>query len=121
MRLDDIEMSEEIAIAVIKRFMDNPYFDNVLRKALSLSLDALAERVNKSDRGIRTEKLIEVSVTNGDMIKALFPYIEPKFYTNLSGIHTVDIKLNDKVYGDVYNTHTFSTDWWNAPYNAESE
>ncbi len=59
--------------------------------------------------------------TNGDIIKALFPYIEPKFYTNLSGMHTVDIKLNDKVYGDVYNTHTFSADWWNAPYKAESE
>ena len=59
--------------------------------------------------------------TNGDMIKALFPYIEPKFYKNMSDMYTVYIKIDDKVYGDMYNIHTFSTDWWNAPYKRDDE
>lgn len=104
-------------------------------------IDGNALQIEMMDRGvdhIQTDDLAEInqiiddaptidavvipgSVTNGDMIKALFPYIEPKFYTNLSGMYTVDIKLNDKVYGDVYNTPTFSVDWWNAPYEEGKE
>lgn len=69
----------------------------------------------------RVEITIPDNPTNGDMVKALFPYIEPEFYKNLSDMHTVDIKIDDKVYGDTYNTHTFSTEWWNAPYKKGAE
>lgn len=51
-------------------------------------------------------------ITNGDMIKAIFPNIE----ASVSGDGDVI---------DVYNLgiycQTFDTEWWNAPYKAESE
>lgn len=51
-------------------------------------------------------------ITNGDMIKAIFPNIE----SSVSGDGDVI---------DVYNLgiycQTFDTEWWNAPYKAESE
>lgn len=56
------------------------------------------------------------NATNGDMVKAMFPNVDIKSHINLSGIKTVDIDFKDNMFGGVYSEHTFSKDWWNAPY-----
>lgn len=49
-------------------------------------------------------------ITNGDMIKAIFPNID-----------TEQIEDIIDVYGMSKCRVTYDTDWWNAPYKAESE
>lgn len=53
---------------------------------------------------------IEGKITNGDMIKAIFPNIDTE-------------KIEDiiDVYGMSKCRVTYDTDWWNAPYETESE
>jgi hypothetical protein len=55
---------------------------------------------------------IKGNLTNGDMIKTIFPNID----ASVSGDGDVI---------DVYNLgiycQTFDTEWWNAPYRVESE
>ena len=53
-------------------------------------------------------------MTNGYKIKSSFPYAEIKFYTNLSGIKTVDVDFKDNVLNGTYSKHTFSRDWWDS-------
>lgn len=55
---------------------------------------------------------IPKNVTNGDMIKTMFPYIE------IEGIGG-EIKCIAAKIG--FGTSYFALDWWNAPYMAESE
>ena len=50
--------------------------------------------------------------TNGDIIKAMFPYIESRL-DEKTGIMLV--KWTDGT------TKTFKADWWNAPYKKEVE
>lgn len=52
-------------------------------------------------------------VTNGEMIKIIFPNIE------IEGIEGDAIKSIAVHIG--FGTSYFALDWWNAPYNAESE
>ena len=49
-------------------------------------------------------------ITNGDMIKAIFPNID-----------TEQIEDIIDVYGMSKCRVTYDTDWWNAPYKTESE
>lgn len=49
-------------------------------------------------------------VTNGDVIKAIFPNID---------IEQIEDIID--VYGMSKCRVTYDTDWWNAPYKAESE
>jgi len=53
-------------------------------------------------------------MNNGYKIKSSFPYAEIKFYTNLSGIKTVDVDFKDNVLNGTYSKHTFSRDWWDS-------
>ena len=59
------------------------------------------------------------NVTNGDVIKAMFPYarIEHGLY-GMTGIPLICLSLNTR-----YDVHemSFVEDWWNAPYMKEVE
>lgn len=55
-------------------------------------------------------------MSNGDIIQKVFPDAEVKYYRNLSGIQTVDVKFMDESFNGIYATHTFSRDWWNSEY-----
>lgn len=65
-----------------------------------------------ADFDAKKEKII----TNGDVIKAVFPNIKVKYYCNLSGMQTVDVKFADKSFNGHYSVHTFSRDWWGSKY-----
>ena len=56
-------------------------------------------------------------ITNGDMIKAMFPYI--KVEDKCSMYYSVNIENLSSDKG--LNTVGFRKDWWNAPYKTESE
>ena len=66
--------------------------------------------------------LIEIpeNATNGDVIKDMFPNAEIKFFVNLSDMHTVQVKFGDNTYFP-YDDHTFSREWWDAPYGERKE
>mgnify|MGYP003414892209 CR=1 FL=1 len=51
---------------------------------------------------------IPKNVTNGDMIKIMFPYIE------IEGIECIAAQIG-------FGTSYFALDWWNAPYNGGRE
>jgi hypothetical protein len=53
-------------------------------------------------------------ITNGDVIKAMFPNIECK----KEGI-VVSVKYLDSNKGALLNERHFWADWWNAPYNPQ--
>ena len=66
------------------------------------------------------------NATNGDVIKMLFPNIECKHIRRMSGVNYVSVEKglngitdNDGNWMDIKTN--FFDDWWNAPYNAESE
>lgn len=67
--------------------------------------EELAIQPRGNIRGFCVE--IAGNVTNGDMIKALFPNISVAIHDN-----TVYTDLDDEVW--------FNLEWWNAPYKAES-
>ena len=52
----------------------------------------------------------EQKITNGDVIKAIFPNID---------IEQIEDIID--VYGMSKCRVTYDTDWWNAPYKTESE
>lgn len=60
---------------------------------------------------------IPKDATNGDVIKALFPYIEIK--DNCDMYYSVNIE--NLSIDRCLNTVGFRKDWWNSPYKAESE
>ena len=52
-------------------------------------------------------------MTNGEVLKMLFPDIEPTFIRNLSGMQTVEVKFNDNYKGLFGSAvHRFSREWW---------
>ena len=53
-------------------------------------------------------------MTNGYKIKSQFPQAEIRFYSNLSGMKTVDVDFKDATFGGAYSKHTFSRDWWDS-------
>lgn len=66
------------------------------------------------------------NVTNGDIIRLMFPDAEVKYLKKLSGINSYRVRGidglcdNDGTWLSV--THQFYEDWWNAPYKGrESE
>ena len=60
---------------------------------------------------------IPVGATNGDVIKAMFPYVNVK--NECAEYYSVNIEnLQEDI---ACNTVGFSKDWWNAPYKVESE
>ena len=61
---------------------------------------------------IDIEPKLEGVITNGDVIKALFPYITVK--DNCQTYYSVDIEniSND----EALNTVGIRKEWWNAPY-----
>ena len=62
--------------------------------------------------------------TNGDMIKALFPKVVAKQHiTSLSLTEAMRAGIDCDVYTSKYKFFTlwFPSEWWNAPYKAESE
>ena len=65
---------------------------------------------------IKNGKPIPNNVTNGDVIKAMFPDAEITFFTTLSGTHTVAVDFEDNTLDLFYCPHTFNLDWWNSRY-----
>jgi hypothetical protein len=59
---------------------------------------------------IKNLKTNDKIATNGDMIKAMFPYAKINYY-----ITHVEIKL-EKYYGQYDTGLLFDKGWWNAPY-----
>lgn len=59
---------------------------------------------------------ISENTTNGDMMKAIFPQIEtrPGFADSITKVYNLGTD-------DCEDFYLFDTDWWNAPYKAESE
>lgn len=72
----------------------------------------MADFDTKLENGIRI-------MTNGDVIKGVFPNVEVKYYRNLSGMQTVDVKFADKSFDGHFAVHTFSREWWDAKYQKE--
>lgn len=61
---------------------------------------------------------IPEGATNGDMIQAMFPNIQPKVvgyieYIGDEEVHGREVVLSDRV--------CFDDDWWNSPYRKEQE
>lgn len=56
-------------------------------------------------------------MSNGEVIQKTFFDAEIKYYHNLSGIQTVDVKFADTSLNGAYATHTFSRDWWDSEYH----
>ncbi len=71
-------------------------------------LQAFAENLLKTSKD-------GIGITNGDIIKTMFPNAEIKFMVNLSEMHSVRVKFGDNTY-NCYDDHTFSREWWDAPY-----
>ncbi len=59
--------------------------------------------------------------TNGDVLKAVFPDVKIKFLGNLQGEYKVLLKFDDNHVDRHLEVHTFSGDWWTAPYKREVE
>lgn len=109
-------------------------------------IDGNALQIEMMDRGvdhIQTDDLVEInqiiddaptidavvipgSVTNGDMINALFPNIETEFINQKliypNGLYKSELK--EKPYNAKEDNLVFVlrslADWWNSPYKAES-
>ena len=60
---------------------------------------------------------ISGNMTNGDMIKAMFPNIN--FHDMAFTVHATTNVTSNGVKGGI--SYDFWKDWWNAPYKAESE
>ena len=58
-------------------------------------------------------------MTNGENLLKAFPNAKPSFFSNLSGIKTVDVEFDDTTYGGVYSLHTFSHEWWDTEQKSE--
>lgn len=54
-------------------------------------------------------------ITNGDVIKALFPDIEINYYKNLMDMRVVDVNFKNSPI-KLLQTHTFSREWWDSIY-----
>ena len=63
------------------------------------------------------------NVTNGDIIRLMFPDAEVKYLKKLSGINSYRVRGIDGLRDDdgtwLPVTHQFYEDWWNAPYKVE--
>jgi len=70
-------------------------------------LDAISQEFRKS--------LQDIGVTNGDVIKAMFPNAE--VYVQ----EWKDFKSIVVWFENAQVSHDFTWKWWNAPYKAESE
>jgi len=70
-------------------------------------LDAMSQEFQKS--------LQDIDVTNGDVIKAMFPKSKTVQLTNMT------IAVWYEVIGDCGKWVNYQIDWWNAKYKAESE
>ena len=69
-------------------------------------------------RAIKNGTPLPENATNGDVMKAMFPQIEVEH--NNSGIHDLMNVYNLDSNKAQFPTPLF-TNWWNAPYKAESE
>jgi ribosome maturation protein Sdo1 len=68
-------------------------------------------RINEAlEIAIKNLKTNDKIATNGDMIKAIFPYTKIRIYCTY-----VEIKL-EKYYGQYDTGLLFDKGWWNAPY-----
>lgn len=68
--------------------------------------------VNDYDLLIENSTLFPDNATNGDVIKALFPNIEP--------IEAPLTKIYVYVYTKDHKCMRFDSDWWNAPYKEQN-
>jgi len=59
-------------------------------------------------------QILPDKLTNGDMIKAMFPNIEIEGIGGLEGLQCVAVSIG-------LGTSYFSLDWWNSPYKKEVE
>lgn len=104
--------------ACFEQYKKYLYQRGIGRESATKKMEALKEAVNNvlldndDEVGMCQQEVGTMSgkVTNGDMIKALFPDIELE--------HIEDI-IN--VYCLCEHSVTFDTEWWNSPYRAESE
>ena len=82
---------------------------NLLQMAFGLGL---ATTIAEDERKKRVRNIIEIpdNATNGDVIKAMFPYAK-------------EIKGRTTIYYSFFpfGKMEFLLDWWNAPYKKESE
>ena len=106
--LDGIEELKKSPWATDKR---GNGFEYLIKEALEVVADLCVKQLpsvtpNKSFDGM----------TNGEVIKALFPYIEAETYEYTTSVKWLDC---DKDASDPYSY--FWSEWWNAPYTAESE
>ena len=81
-----------------------------------IKVEDCGENIGDYDIPIHNAIIVPSNTTNGDMIKAVFPYAIKSNYieSNLDMKDYVSIYLGD------YEMRV-SYDWWNAPYKSESE
>lgn len=81
--------------------------------------DLLAGKELSLSQGRESAFCITISenMTNGDMIKAVFPNCEVKFneYKDMQCLNSYSV-----IFDDFYEVE-FLNEWWNSPYRAESE
>lgn len=85
--------------------------DMKVKIAIPRSAKTQLARNESLEIAIKNLKTNDRSATNGDMIKAMFPYakIRTNYYT-----YCVEVKLE---YHSQYDTGLlFDKEWWNAPY-----
>lgn len=100
-------MNREEATIILDTFKNNPLFNEQHKQAFDMAISALSE--NKTFEGM----------TNGEVIKALFPqcYFLNTFPFEGSSMEKLYIDNNKD-----NKTHIMvQAEWWNAPYKAESE
>lgn len=81
-------------------------FDEILSKAHITTIKMLEQKYD--------------DMTNGDVIKAMFPNAEYKHIKTMSGIEGIEVKGINGLYDNLGQWCArdifFHDDWWNAPY-----
>lgn len=102
--------------ACFEKFRETLLQRNVGAGKAIRKMEALKEAVNSvlltENVGTRQQNVGKKSekVTNGDMIKALYPSIEEERIEDIINIYSL-----------CQHSVTFDTEWWDNPYRAESE
>ena len=81
-----------------------------------IKVEDCGENIGDYNIPIHKAIIIPEDATNGDMIAAMFPYIEVDTYGLVTSVKGLDC---DKGALDPYRH--FWTDWWKAPFKPESE
>ena len=99
------DMTREEAVIILDGFKNNPLFNSTHTRAFDMAISALSE--NKGFDGM----------TNGEVIKALFPIVGIGVFSTDDGSEITEYEVEI----DEDNYMSFSPRFWNSPYKGVSE